>query len=181
MACHAAPVRRGPHAGVVTRYSRVLCVPCHSVEAVVDALVAIGPRTAIVDVEPMIAFWDTDQAALDAGLRDFLDAATGRVPAECDIVFATNALRRPSSGPTRPGRRIGYVSSAGKPLTVAQFRKLAGPGVVVGDQTATDGVLAWRLGYTFVHYIPVGLELPRGPRLMRALGRPLHRPLFRNP
>ncbi|MBR7828656.1 hypothetical protein KDK95_20270 [Actinospica sp. MGRD01-02] len=165
----------------MTRYSRVLCVPCHSVDAVVDALVAIGPKTAIVDVEPMIAYWDTDQATLDAGLRDFLDAAAGRVPPRCDIVFATNALRRPSSGPTRPGRRIGYVADARKPLTVARFLKLAGPGVVVGDQIATDGVLAWRLGFTFVYYNPGGLELPRGPRLMRALGRPLERPLFRNP
>jgi hypothetical protein len=50
---------------------------------------------------------------------------------------------------------------------------------VVGDQIATDGILAWRLGLTFVHYIPDDRVAPVGPRLLRALGRPLRRALFR--
>lgn len=160
---------------------RVAYLPCHDVAAVVRALVELAPRTAIVDVEPMIAVWNTDQGTLDAGLRAFLDAVAERDEdlAGCAIVFATNAWRRPSQTPSRPGRSLRYVAHAGKPLRTARFRGLTGPGVVVGDQLATDGLLAWRLGYGFVHFIPDGLELPRGPRLMRALGRPLRRLLFR--
>jgi hypothetical protein len=167
----------------VARLSRVAYVPCHDLAAVVDSLAAIAPKTAIIDIEPMIAAWNSDKAALDAGLAAFLDAAANADPsdpAHTAIVFATNAWRSPTHPPTRPGRRIGYVAHAGKPLRTARFRDLARPGVVVGDQIATDGLLAWRLGYGFAHYNPPGVDLPFGPRLMRALGRPLGHVLFRS-
>ena len=48
---------------------------------------------------------------------------------------------------------------------------------VVGDQIATDGILARRLGYTFVLYDPHLGEVPAGPRLMGAWGK-LMRPLL---
>jgi hypothetical protein len=51
---------------------------------------------------------------------------------------------------------------------------------VVGDQVATDGVLAWRLGYAFVHYTPDIRRVPLGPRLMRQVGRPILPLLFRS-
>jgi hypothetical protein len=53
------------------------------------------------------------------------------------------------------------------------------PGVVIGDQVATDGVPAWSLGYTFLRYTPKLPAVPLGPRLMRQLGRPLEPFLFR--
>lgn len=50
--------------------------------------------------------------------------------------------------------------------------------VVVGDQTLTDGVLAWRLRGTFVHLaIDTEREAPR-QTLMRRLGRSVERHLF---
>lgn len=160
---------------------RVPYVPCLDVRAVVGALASFAPRTAIIDVEPMIAAWNTDLIALDTGLATFLDAVAAD-GLECDVVFATNAWRRPSTLVVRPGgARVGYFAHAGKPLRAGRFRKLPGPGVVVGDQIATDGVLAWRLGFAFLHYVPGGLELPRGPRVMRALGRPLRHLLFGAP
>jgi hypothetical protein len=42
---------------------------------------------------------------------------------------------------------------------------------VVGDQVATDGLLARRLGFTFLHYQPRPADVPPGPRLMHRLGQ----------
>jgi hypothetical protein len=49
---------------------------------------------------------------------------------------------------------------------------------VIGDQVATDGLLARRLGYTFLHWSPQLAGVPLRPRLMGLLGR-LAQPLFR--
>jgi hypothetical protein len=133
-------------------------------------LAALRARTIIFDVEPLVAFWDTDQAALVDGIATVL-AAVG--PAEPDSVFfATNSVRRPPEPPTVAWATVGYLASARKPLWLAPYRDLPRPGVVVGDQIATDGVLARRLGYAFVHYAPDLANIPLGPRLMRQIGRP---------
>lgn len=39
------------------------------------------------------------------------------------------------------------------------------------DQVPTDGLLARRLGFTFLHYQPQLTGVPLGPRLMRGLGQ----------
>jgi predicted HAD superfamily phosphohydrolase YqeG len=51
--------------------------------------------------------------------------------------------------------------------------------VVVGDQLATDGVLAWRLGFAFAYVRHPEIRHPWGPALLRQLSRPLRRLLFR--
>jgi hypothetical protein len=51
---------------------------------------------------------------------------------------------------------------------------------MIGDQVATDGILARRLGYTFLRYCPDLSRAPAGPRLMSELGRPLEALLFRH-
>ena len=56
------------------------------------------------------------------------------------------------------------------------YRGFPLPGVVIGDQVATDGILARRLGYAFVLHRPPG-RIPAGPRLMNRLGQ-LVRPLL---
>lgn len=152
---------------------------CRDASAVPGILAELEPRAAIIDIEPLVALWNTDQAALDAGVAAFLETVARHPGRLRQIVFATNSTRRPSALPAAPGVRVRYVSHAGKPLQTGPYRRLAGPGVVVGDQLATDGVLAWRLGLTFVHYIPDDRDAPVGPRLMRTLGRPLRRILFR--
>ena len=48
---------------------------------------------------------------------------------------------------------------------------------MIGDQVATDGILARRLGYAFVLFDPQLAGVPAGPRLMGAAGR-LVRPLL---
>jgi predicted HAD superfamily phosphohydrolase YqeG len=93
------------------------------------------------------------------------------------VVFATNSARRPSAIPPVPGVRVTYLVSARKPLRTAPYRTLPRPGAVIGDQVPTDGLLAHRLGYTFLHWSPRLTDVPLGPRLMHVLGR-LAQPLL---
>lgn len=160
----------------------------------------LSARTIILDVEPLVACWDSGQEALDAGIAHVLgQIAVG--PGLLVVCFATNSGRRPSAaslasaspasasgaGVSRGdasgdrGPRVVYLASAGKPLRTAPYRGFPRPGVVIGDQTATDGILAWRLGYAFLHYRPDLAHVPSGPRLMGELGRPLQPLLFTRP
>jgi len=133
-------------------------------------------RTMIFDVEPMIAWWDSSRESLDQGIAAIVSGLE-EVPEVRVVVFATNSARRPSGIPSVPGVRVLYLASAGKPLRTAAYRDLPRPGAVVGDQVATDGMLAHRLGYAFLHWSPQLTGVPLGPRLLGLLGR-LAQPLF---
>jgi hypothetical protein len=162
----------------------------------------LSARTIIVDVEPLVAYWDSDQEALDRGVAQVVSQVAPD-PAVLVVCFSTNSARRPSAGvgstalggdasgggPSRGsasrggasgdrGPRVVYLASAGKPLRTAPYRDFPGPGVVIGDQVATDGILARRLGYTFLQYCPVLAHAPVGARLMHDLGRALQPLLF---
>jgi hypothetical protein len=140
----------------------------------------LSPKTIVVDVEPLVAFWDTSQEALDEGLAAAL-GHLGSIPGVEIVCFATNSARRPSTVPAVAGKRAMYVSSARKPLRLAPYQHLPRPGIVIGDQTATDGVLARRLGYTFLYYSPHLEGAPIGPRLLRQCGEFALPVLFRSP
>jgi predicted HAD superfamily phosphohydrolase YqeG len=140
----------------------------------------LSPRTVVVDVEPLVAFWDTSQEALDEGLAAALHQL-GAIPGLEVVCFATNSARRPGMIPAVPGIRVMYVSSARKPLRIAPYRRLPRPGIVIGDQAATDGLLARRLGYTFLYYSPHLEGVPIGPRLLRQCGEFALPVLFRRP
>jgi|SRR5579875_1543690 len=134
----------------------------------------LSARTVIFDVEPLVAYWDSGQQALDRGV-DLVAGQAAAVPEVQVVCFATNSLRRPSGVPCGDGARVVYVASAGKPLRTWWYAGFPRPGVVVGDQIATDGVLARRLGYAFVQCRPLG-AVPAGPWLMKGVGwlvRPL--------
>lgn len=133
-------------------------------------------QTLIFDVEPLVAWWGSGQQALDEGIAGLL-AQLDQVPEVRVVMFATNSARRPSAAPRAPGVRVSYLASAGKPLRTAPYRGLPRPGAVIGDQVPTDGLLARRLGFTFLHWDPRLPGVPPGPRLMHRLGR-LARPLF---
>jgi predicted HAD superfamily phosphohydrolase YqeG len=138
----------------------------------------LSARTVIFDVEPLVAHWDSGQEALDRGIAMVL-GEVAPVPGVQVVCFATNSLRRPSIAPGATGAtgaRVVYRAAAGKPLRIAPYLAFPRPGVVIGDQLATDGVLARRLGYTFALYVPPAGG-PAGPRLMGACGR-LVRPLL---
>jgi hypothetical protein len=135
-----------------------------------------SPRTVILDVEPLVAYWDSGRESLDRGIALVLGEVAA-VPGVQVVCFATNSPRRPSVVPGAAGLRVVYLASAGKPLRTAAYRGFPRPGVVFGDQVATDGILARRLGYVFVLYDPRLAHVPPGPRLMGACGR-LVRPLL---
>lgn len=136
----------------------------------------LAVRTMIFDIEPLVAWWDSSQEALDKGIEAIV-AELGQVPEVRTLVFATNSVRRPSSIPSVPGVQVLYFASAGKPLRTAPYRDFPRPGAVIGDQVPTDGWLAYRLGYTFLHWSPPMGGVPLGPRLMHLIGR-LAQPLF---
>jgi predicted HAD superfamily phosphohydrolase YqeG len=139
----------------------------------------LGAKTLVLDVEPLVAYWDNGQNALEAGVAE-VTAKAAAVPGVAVVCFATNSLRRPAAVPSPAGVRVVYLAGARKPLWTAPYGGFPRPGVVIGDQVATDGLLARRLGYTFLHYWPAGLRLPWGPRLLNYGGRAV-RPLVFGP
>jgi predicted HAD superfamily phosphohydrolase YqeG len=147
---------------------------CVTIADIRTCLEALAPRTAIVDIEPLIAYWDTGTEELDQGIDRFLQEVRSLPSLEL-IVFATNSLRQPSTPPAAPG--VTYHARALKPFSTSPFRNFPTPGVVIGDQTATDGVLASRLNYTFLRYKVPMKDRKLGPQLMAALGTVV-RPLF---
>ena len=91
--------------------------------------------------------------------------------------LAAAALGQPGV-PGQPGVRVVYLASAGKPFRTTPYRGFPRPGMVIGDQVATDGILARRLGYEFVLFDPQLSAVPFGPRLMGIGGRLLSPLLF---
>lgn len=135
-------------------------------------------RTVVVDVEPLVAYWDTDQVVLDQGVANFVSHVTRQAVCVDVVVFSTNSWRRASGIPRPSGLRVVFLTAAGKPVRIRSYGDLPRPGIVLGDQVATDGLLAWRLDYGFLHYRPHLARVPVGPRLMSQLGRPLRPLLF---
>jgi predicted HAD superfamily phosphohydrolase YqeG len=130
----------------------------------------LSPKTAIVDVEPLVAWWDSGQEPLDSGVATMV-SELGEVGGVSILCFATNSARRPSRVPAGAGAQVVYLASAGKPLQIAPYQTMPAPGVVIGDQVLTDGVLARRLGFAFLHYCPEPAVMPIGPRLLRYFGQ----------
>jgi predicted HAD superfamily phosphohydrolase YqeG len=127
-------------------------------------------KTLLFDVEPLVAYWDSGQQALDQGLARVLDEASV-VPGVLVVCFSTNSLRRPSASLVRPGIRVVYLAAARKPFRLTPYQDFPAPGALIGDQVLTDGILARRLGYDFVHCEPELAKIPPGPRLMNEMGR----------
>jgi hypothetical protein len=137
---------------------------------VLDRARKLQVRTMIVDIEPLVSLWDNSQESLDRGL-EVVVGMISTLPSVRVLVFATNSARRPSAVPSDRDMEVIYLASAGKPLRTAPYRGLPQPGAVVGDQVPTDGLLARRLGFTFLHYQPRLGDVPLGPKLMHRLGQ----------
>ena len=140
-------------------------------DEVLDRAGKLSVRTIIIDVEPLVSWWDNTQESLDRGAA-MVAGKVSDLPTVRALVFSTNSVRRPGAIPAA-GRdiEVSYLASAAKPLRTAPYRHLPRPGAVVGDQVSTDGLLARRLGYTFLHYQPRLAGIPLGPRVMDRLGR----------
>ena len=137
----------------------------------------LSARTVILDIEPLVAYWDTGQDVLDQGVASIV-RQVATVPGVQVICLATNSLRHPSEVPDAEGVRVVWLEAAAKPLRTAPYREFPRPGVVIGDQVTTDGILAWRLDYVFLQYRPQLDRIPPGPWLMDRLGRVIRPLLF---
>src|SRR5262249_22098037 len=119
-------------------------------EQVLKHIAEVAPRTVILDVEPLVAFWDTDTATLDRGIASVLERLSDLAGIEV-VVLATNSVRRQRRTPNgQAQRRVLYLASAGKPLRTKPYRSLPRPGLVVGDQvphgwSARATTWVWRL------------------------------------
>ena len=140
----------------------------------------LSVRTMIFDVEPLVAPWHGSQESLDQGIARVLGGAS-TIPSMRVVVFATNSARRPSADLVYEGLQVRYLASAEKPLRTAPYQELPRPGAVAGDQLPTDGILAYRLGFTFLHYAPELAGVPLGPGLMHRWGELVRPLLFRRP
>lgn len=139
---------------------------------------SLMPRTLIIDVEPVVAQWNTDTADLARGMTTTL-ARLSTLHSLLVVHFSTNSHRQSLSLPPNYLFSLKYTAAACKPLRTRLYDDLPRPGAVIGDQIATDGVLAWRLGFAFLHFTPPPDELPLGPKVMSMMGRPLLPLLFR--
>jgi predicted HAD superfamily phosphohydrolase YqeG len=137
----------------------------------------LSPRTLIIDIEPLVAYWDNTQDALDRGITHVLHLVAA-IPGVAVVCFATNSARRPSAQPRSSEIRVVYLASAHKPVQIRPYLSFPRPGAVIGDQVLTDGLLAKRLGYAFLHYRAPLTGAPIGPQLLRGLGRLARRPIF---
>jgi predicted HAD superfamily phosphohydrolase YqeG len=140
-------------------------------------IASLSVRTIVFDIEPLVAPWYGDQDALDGGIARVLDQVAA-VPGLRAVCFATNSARRPSALPSVPGIEVSYLVSASKPIRTTPYARLPRPGVVVGDQVLTDGLLARRLDFSFLHYHPQ-LRAPIGPWLLDRLGKQTRPLVFR--
>jgi hypothetical protein len=139
---------------------------------------ALSPKTVIFDVEPLVASWNTGSSELTGGVER-IAAKLSAISGIEFIGFVTNSRRHIPVTGQAGGPRVFFASSAHKPLLTGPYHRLPRPGVVVGDQLATDGIFAWRLGFVFLHYQPGAGESPAGVRIMNLTGS-LLRPLFFN-
>ena len=140
----------------------------------------LSVRTIIFDVEPLVTYWHSGQKSLDQGVARILDEVKA-VPSVRAVVFATNSARRPTALPACDGIQVRYLAQADKPLRTAPYHDLPRPGAVAGDQLPTDGILAYRLNFSFLHYMPRLTGVPLGPDLMHRWGELVRPVLFRRP
>lgn len=149
---------------------------CADEQDMLRVLGALTANTLIIDIEPLVARWDGGQDALDRGVARVLEEVAD-LPGVLVVCFATNSARRPSAEPRSTRVHVVYLDSARKPARTQPYLLFPQPGVVVGDQVLTDGLLARRLGYTFVHYQP-RLSRPVGPALLNGFGHVIRPLLF---
>lgn len=131
-------------------------------QAELDAGGRRRPPVVVLDVEPYVAPWRTDQATFDSGAARLAERW-----ADQQVLVVTNSPRR--LGPEALPGTWRQVSRARKPFT----RLDVPPGsAVVGDQPLQDGLLAFRLQATFVR-VPLPDGAPWWARATHAVFTPL--------
>jgi predicted HAD superfamily phosphohydrolase YqeG len=142
-------------------------VPIRDVQSLDEVMAFVestdGQKVIIFDVDNTLA----PQGAPLAEFGQLVNSAIDRVeanPSIARVIALTN-------GPQRQVDRM--VSRGNKPWTTRRRLRLRGssaPLVVVGDQVLTDGLLAWRLGATFLHLVIDDETEDRRQTVMRRIG-----------
>jgi predicted HAD superfamily phosphohydrolase YqeG len=133
--------------------------------------------SVVVDVEPLVAIWNSGDEELASGLTMLIERLA-ELPEIETVSFATNSKRAPRAALEHARLRLTYVHSAGKPwLRLDVLRRLPRPLAVIGDQGLTDGLLAWRLNALFINLV-VPADSPHGVRFQAAAGQLVRRIFF---
>ncbi|GAA2809934.1 hypothetical protein GCM10010522_29770 [Kribbella solani] len=126
-----------------------------STEDAISTCLGLRPAVLILDAEPLLIDWSAPDGAWNSRWHEVLSRAVDQGVGA--VVVVTNS-RRDLSGLIQPlpdrGTSVRLVRRARKPWTTRRTLGLsaaAGSGVVCGDVSLTDGLLATRLGFTFVH------------------------------
>ena len=151
-------------------------IPIRDVQSLDDVMAFVestdGEKVIIFDVDNTLA----PQGVPLVEFGQLVNSAIDRVEANAHIARVI-AL---TNGPQRDVERM--VSRGNKPWTTRRRLGLRGsstPLVVVGDQVLTDGLLAWRLGATFLHLVIDDEAEERRQAIMRRIGSIVLVMLFR--
>ncbi len=142
-------------------------VKVEELEQALEIAASIQPTMLILDIEPWLVHWSEPTASLDEAARAaVLTAAEG-----AHVILATNSRRFA----VEQAGEVRLIRGAHKPWTRrSRLGNVGDRAVVVGDCVVTDGMLAWRLGGTFV-YVPWHGASPIWARILYASDRILLR------
>jgi hypothetical protein len=154
---------------------RVRRVSANSLDSVCRVVSAVNARTVVLDVQPMILGWRPTTTNHEAG--SVVDALRIASPALDALIFASNARHLDLTLGNSDAKSGSLVVRARKPWRIDYLSGVSAPIIVVGDQVVTDGLLAWRMGATFVHWQHVH-PTPVWPRVQRMLGSVVARLIF---
>lgn len=155
--------------------TRVGYIVADDVEAIQCVLAAARAASVVLDAQPLLVDWTGSQVPERV---EAMVAALVRCPTVRSVVVASNANELAVVWPAEGMPAAMVIDGARKPWRTAYTGELPRPVVVVGDQVLTDGLLAWRIGATFVHWRHHGL-VPAWPRIQQLLGRWPRRLVFR--
>lgn len=134
----------------------------------VATALTLSPSLLIIDLEPMLLAWDEPDDRAAAAIAFLLDRVGDRSP----VLVLTNSRR---AVPAHLAEQ--FRNRANKPWRLPLGIVDTGRVVVIGDTILTDGLLAWRLGATFVS-VDRPSRTPWWPRLQGLLDGLWRRVLF---
>jgi hypothetical protein len=128
------------------------------------------PAAFLVDVEGTVTQWHPTSDALLEALFHF-DVAARRAGVDSRQIFYWSNAPLELADKGNGGLERRWRSNAHKPFCTPPeaFKKHGHSTVVVGDQYLTDGLLAWRYGFSFA-LVSAPQVRPLWPRLQLAIG-----------
>jgi len=141
-------------------------VPIHDVSSLDDVAAFVsaagGGRVVVFDADNTLVRQGAPLDEFGAAVNSAIDRFDALIEVDRVIVL--------TNGPERGVSRM--ISRGNKPWTTRRrlALKKATPIVVTGDQILTDGLLAWRLGATFLHLVVDEGNEAKSQAVMRRVG-----------